>query len=185
MTYRRKCMLYALIGVGAAILLVLHVVLWTAFVKMGLPGVFGIIPGLNLYLLFKKAWSGKCFTAMVGCAIALVALHIPAVLTALKVKFKFNWLGDPSVINPGPWFRTLLILFGAALAVIMLVLIFGLCIEFSMKFGKKAVYGVGLFFLPFVFGPMLVFGKNKFVEKQADAVYVALGEDAINAPKSE
>lgn len=173
--------LVALIVVAAVFLVCMGIVFWGVFRKLGYSGLVGLIPGLNLYILYKKCWITKSFFALAGCAIAIAVLHIPTMLTALGVKFKFMWLGDPWEIDPGPKFRVLLIMFGAGLAVVVLALIFGLCIETSMKFQKKSINGLWLFLLPIIFGFILAFDGSQYKEKEEEAVYVALDKDNPDA----
>lgn len=164
----------ALLAVAGVLLVVILVALWKLFTKMGLPGVLALIPGYNLYLMYKKGWTTKAFWAVVACTVVSALLHVPMILTKMQITFTSMWLKDKTTMDPGPTFRTILIMFGAAFALITLMCILGLCVETAMKFGEKPVYGLGLFFLPFVFWPILAFKQNKYVFKEAEAVYVAL-----------
>jgi hypothetical protein len=44
-----------------------------------------------------------------------------------------------------------------------LIIMLIICLDVSKAFGKGAGFGVGLFFLPFIFGPILAFGDAKYL----------------------
>lgn len=160
--------------VATVFLVGMGIVFWGLFRKLGYSGIVGLVPGLNLYILYKKCWSTKCFFALAGCAIAIAVLHIPTMLTSLGVSFKVKWLGDTTVFEPGPKLRVFLIMFGASLALVVLALIFGLCVEAAMKFQKEGKFGLFTFLLPVVFGGILAFDKSEYKERKEEAQYVAL-----------
>jgi hypothetical protein len=58
--------------------------------------------------------------------------------------------------RPGWW--TILLFVPLANIVVDVVL----CVETARRFGKGTGFGVGLFFLPFVFFPMLAFGEARY-----------------------
>ena len=45
---------------------------------------------------------------------------------------------------------------------------FLVALQTAKLFGKKTLYAIGLMFLPFVFYPMLAFGKSRIEDNQPD-----------------
>ena len=58
-----------------------------------------------------------------------------------------------------PWWWLLLML----IPLVNLVFIFIICLDMARSFGKGGGFGAGLFFLPFIFYPILGFGSATYV----------------------
>lgn len=147
-----------LAGLAALLYLYDSIMLFGMFKKMELPMPLAFVPGLNLFLLYRRAWNLKPLFWMIVSMIITAAFGFPV------------WVLQNNLV------LVLLIMFGSATVVVILWCIFGLSVELSGKFGKKLSHGVLLFFLPTVFLPELAFGKAVYTQKQKEAVYAALDE---------
>lgn len=69
----------------------------------------------------------------------------------------YNIVIEMQMLDMPMWMLILLIIPGVNVVVPIMV-----AIKYTEKFGKQSAYALGLIFLPFIFYPMLAFGKSTF-----------------------
>ncbi|WP_223638844.1 DUF5684 domain-containing protein [Corallococcus sp. EGB] len=63
-----------------------------------------------------------------------------------------------NIVGRPIWWMALLLLCPPAAIIATIIL----CIDLAKSFGKDTAYGIGLFFLGIIFGPMLAFGDAQY-----------------------
>lgn len=102
--------------------------------------------------------------------LALIAFVILLIAAAWKINVKAGQPGWACIVpiyrtiinlriigKPGWWFFLLLIPF------VNFIIFFIMAIELAKVFGKGTGFGIGLLLLPFIFSPILAFGKSEYV----------------------
>ena len=74
----------------------------------------------------------------------------------------YNIIVTLDIIGKPMWWFVLCIIPGVNFIVGIII-----ALELAKCFGKDTVYGLGLFFLPFIFGPLLAFGDAQYIGKPA------------------
>lgn len=123
---------------------------WQVYKKMGLAPWKCLIPFYSTYLEFGKVWESKYF----------------AVWMVLYILY---------LVTPGFFDRGLgffLRLFVLVISVALFVVNFILCLKFSHAFHAGIGMAVGLFFLPFIFFPVLGFSREYIYGGPAPTVTV-------------
>jgi hypothetical protein len=105
-----------------------------------------------------------------GFLIAMLVLLVVVIASAWKLYEKAGEAGWKSIVpfynvwvlvqicgKPSWWF--FIILFVPGVNIIFNLL---LCLALAERFGKSTLYGVGIFFLPIIFWPMLAFGNATY-----------------------
>ncbi len=113
----------------------------------------------------------------VGSIVGVVVGLLFAALMFWKVFTKAGYPGWASLIpiynmyvlckiggKPGWW---VLLMFIPLVGIILLLLV---CIDIAKNFGQGAGYGVGLFFLGFIFFPILGFGDAQYIGPRGDGL---------------
>lgn len=122
------------LGVFAVIVLVLEIVaMWVIFTKIGLPGWMGIVPFVNIFMVYKAR-----------------GLRSPALWLLLYV------LGTPSLGLRGD-----LIVPAVVLGVLFVIARWFFCSDLAEMFGKSTGWKVFLFLVPGLADLMLAFGDSK------------------------
>lgn len=126
---------------------------------------------MNLYLLAQRNSGGGEAAAGVGIVVLLVELAI-IILMIASAWVIFTKAGKPGwaaiipiynyivlleIVNRPIWWIILMFI-----PCVNFVIIFILCMDLAKSFGKETGYGLGLFFLGFIFGPMLAFGSAQY-----------------------
>ncbi|MBI5555019.1 MAG: hypothetical protein HY920_04090 [Elusimicrobia bacterium] len=159
MLNRKKAVLFAglfALIVMLAIPLILAAILSTislgiVFKKAGQRWWYGLIPIYNIYVCFKIAGKPKWFKNLVITIIAynLICLLISFLIPAGPIQSFIN-----SAIQ-------------VAINAIVLITLLLVDIYLARKFGKSGAFGVGLYFLPFIFMAILAFGKSQYLGNQS------------------
>ncbi len=110
---------------------------WMMFKKAGEPGFKSLIPIYNLYILCRFSWEGCKFWSIV----------LWSVLISVGNMFSENLIGA-MLVSIG----------GIMLTIDSLRLNYYIAKSFGHGFG----YGIGLFFLPNLFGILIGLGKEKY-----------------------
>lgn len=127
----------------------IYVAMWKMFVKAGCEGWEGIIPYYNIYKIIEIIGRPSWWFA-------------PFILPAFFFGFNNVTRGFASLSlgSSVQWVITVIALFLFALSVIAWIpLGFGL----AKVFGKDRLFGLGVAFLPYVFIPILGFGKAAYL----------------------
>ncbi len=111
---------------------------WILYSKAGQPGWACIIPVYSIIVLLK----------IVGRPVSWIFWFLQVIF------FEFLFVGAPNIIT-----GFLFLLSAVAILVFAIIITNGL----SKSFGKDAGFTVGLILLPFVFYPILAFGKDKYI----------------------
>lgn len=119
------------------------------FEKMGEKGWKAFIPIYNIYVLSEHIWERKLFFAYLILSVLSTARGFIPELDILDI-----------ITNP-IWF--LLAFVGIFIVISVIILDFMLCAAVSREFGRKIGTTIGLFFLNFVFIPILGYGEAKYV----------------------
>ena len=127
--------------VGAVILAFAIIALWKLFQKAGQKGWKILIPGYNIYTMYKIAWNVSMFWMIIIASVSGLVL----------VCLFPNMLGS-----------ILLIL--CYLAVLIIDIIFH--VKLAAAYGKSGGFAVGLIFLPLIFIMILGLGKAKYIGPQ-------------------
>jgi hypothetical protein len=131
-----------------------------------------------LAMLLQEQPSPEQFGAASGLATGILVVYGAIFLLAIISMWKiFTKAGEPGwaaivpIYNaivllkiagkPTWWFLLMLIPF------VNIVIMLMVCISLAANFGKSTAFGVGLFFLGFIFGPMLAFGDARYQPQQA------------------
>ena len=162
-----------LIGIAALVLTL--IALWKIFVKAGKPGWHALIPFLNVYDIFQIGWKRKTGIATIilsACGGFLMFLGLSVMVVVFGRAAFFTYMDGR--INSNEFVEYLLNMDASAVVWIMLFLIgtIVLCvgsilllvayIKLGAAFGKSGGFQVGLFFLPFIFLPILAFGQATY-----------------------
>ena len=102
--------------------------------------------------------------------IVLVAFLILLIAAGWKINVKAGQPGWACIVpiygtiislriigKPGWWFFLLLV------PVVNFIIFIIMAIELAKVFGKGTGFGIGLLFLPFIFSPILAFGKSEYI----------------------
>lgn len=128
---------------GTLLCLLMVVSMWRIFVKAGEPGWQAIVPGYNIYVVFRIAdlppWQAGAFIATVVARAA--ARFIPgfsggSMVVSLTL----------TMASTGLWFVA--------------------CLGLASKFGRGTGFAIGLALVPFVFYPILAFGSAPYGEPE-------------------
>ncbi len=116
--------------------------LWKIFTKAGKPGWVAIIPFYNIYVLVQVArLSVYYFILILAPSLFMIAEE------------KISLIVD----------IVLAIVFGIAILVAWCIVNYNL----AKQFGKGIGYTIGLFFLPFIFYPMLGYGSSVYQQEDS------------------
>lgn len=118
------------------------------FEKMGEKGWKAFIPIYNIYVLSEHIWERKLFFAYLILSVLSTARGFIPELDILDI-----------ITNP-IWF--LLAFVGIFIVISVIILDFMLCAAVSREFGRKIGTTIGLFFLNFVFIPILGYGEAEY-----------------------
>ena len=118
------------------------------FEKMGEKGWQAFIPIYNIYVLSEHIWERKLFFAYLILSVLSTARGFIPELDILDI-----------ITNP-IWF--LLAFVGIFIVISVIILDFMLCAAVSREFGRKIGTTIGLFFLNFVFIPILGYGEAEY-----------------------
>lgn len=91
---------------------------------------------------------------IVGCWKVYVKANQPGWGCIIPVYNVIVWL---QVIGRPLWWIVLLLI--PIVGIVFFVIV---CLDMAKSFGKGAGYGIGIFFLPFIFLPMLGFGSARY-----------------------
>ncbi len=123
--------------------------LYFLFQKAGQKGWYALVPLYNSYITDRVTVSRAPMTgAILGIFCGLLSLLMP------------GWLAS-QFTDKGRLILSL-IPFGACMLVTSAIV----CANMAEVFGKPDLFGVGMFFLPFVFWPLLAFDKSAYVTEQ-------------------
>jgi hypothetical protein len=129
---------------GVLLCLLTVVSMWRIFVKAGRPGWQSLVPGYNIYVIFRMAdlppWQASAFIATVVARAA--ARFIPGVSGGSMIISLTLVLA-----SAGFWFVA--------------------CLGLASKFGRGTAFAIGLVLVPFVFFPVLAFGSAPYGEPEA------------------
>ncbi|MBO4395030.1 MAG: zinc-ribbon domain-containing protein [Eubacterium sp.] len=160
------------------------VALWFVFKKAGKPGWHAIIPFLNILDMFEISWTKKRGWTTVVLLIVSIGLSIVGSIIFAITLGGAMWKYGFSAFNPSDYFALLRssgagsvglvisgVFFLASGVVSIVAAIFSLIsmIKLGKSFGKEGGFLVGMFFVPFVFIPILGFGKAQYIGP--DGVY--------------
>ena len=118
------------------------------FEKMGEKGWKAFIPIYNIYVLSEHIWERKLFFAYLILSVLSTARGFIPELDILDI-----------ITNP-IWF--LLAFVGIFIVISVIILDFMICAAVSREFGRKIGTTIGLFFLNFVFIPILGYGEAEY-----------------------
>ena len=106
------------------------------------------------------------------CGCGFFAIVIGLAVAALSFWKLFEKAGKPGWASIVPIYNTIVLIeiAGRPLWWIVLYLIpcvnlvvhFIVCIDVARKFGQEAIFGVGMGFFPYIFGPILGFGSARY-----------------------
>ncbi len=142
-------------GVFSLLLLALILIsYWKIFVKMGEPGWKGIIPIYNIWVLIDRLRRPKSWFWILLLGSVLVCWLSNTVVSQTAAQQAAGTYMSGSLI----WISLLMFL----VAVVLLVYQIMLCHALSKAFGHGVGFTIGLILLPFIFLPILAFGKSRF-----------------------
>lgn len=110
---------------------------WQVYRKLEIPSWKCLIPYYNNYVEFKRVWEVKYYIVWLFATICLAFL--------------------PSLTDDIGFFMRLLVL---AVTLLQYVVYFVFCMKMAEVFQKGIAWAAGLFFLPFVFYPILGFSRD-------------------------
>lgn len=113
---------------------------WKMFEKAGIAGWKAIIPVYNIYLTYKLCWDTTYFWVWLGLTI----------VSALFESVAYYPTGFGYIAGIVIGFVSLLIQANASL-------------RLSVAFGHGILYGLGLYFFPYIFTMILGFGSSTYV----------------------
>jgi len=150
---------------GLGILLVIYLLtgigLWKMFVKADEPGIAGLIPFWNVFVMVKLAgkpqWWAIFITAggLMGTLGSLISI-IPLIGLISIVLVPLSFLMAP----------------------VSMVLFLLICLGLAEVYGQGAGFGIGMFFLGFIFFPILGFGDAEYQGAKDEGGEEAGGEEA-------
>lgn len=118
------------------------------FEKIGEASWKAFIPIYNIYVLSEHIWERKLFFAYL-------------ILSVLSTAYDFiPELDTLDIISNPIWFLVAFV--GIFIVISVIILDFMLCAAVSREFGRKIGTTIGLFFLNFVFIPILGYGEAKY-----------------------
>ena len=166
----------------ASILLAILVVvsMWIIFVKLKKPGWYALIPFFNTFMLFSSVWGkkkGVVLLVLEGCSIAIYltgAITLELITASLYYQFfgsGFNLIGLLALlynlaiggIPLSVFVGFACVLLGIIIAVVVYLLTMVGFVKLGRSFGKKGLFLIGMFVLPFIFMPILAIGKSVFL----------------------
>jgi len=115
---------------------------WRIFRKAGTGGWKALIPIYCDYTLIKIAWKKKYFWVMV--VLSLIAMALGTAAEFLPEYFQYLAIAQ------------------GVITLTLIVIAIRAEVRLAKAFGKGGGFAVGLIFLPFIFYPILGFGKAKF-----------------------
>lgn len=118
------------------------VAMWKIFKKAGTGGWKALIPIYNEYTIYKISWKARYFWISI----------LLSVLASL--------MGEMGAYMPD--YEILFIIGAVVAAIISLVIEIKVVVKLAKAFRKGGGFAVGLIFLPFIFYPILGFGKAKY-----------------------
>ena len=124
------------------ILVLFTISYWKIFVKAGEPGWKALIPLYSGYIMYKLAWTPKWFFLVLGITTVDLLLYFSGNSTLAAI----SWL----------------------LTIANFVISIFFSIELAKAFGKSGGFAVGLILVPFVFYPILAFGKDQYIKGQSE-----------------
>lgn len=129
---------------GAALIvgLLMLIATWRIFKKAGTGGWKALIPVYNSYSLIKISWKTRYFWILLALSIVSVTLG--------EVMLYF------------PDYELYFLVANLVCAIAALIISVKAEIKLAKAFGKGVGFAVGMIFLPFIFYPILGFGKAKF-----------------------
>ena len=110
---------------------------WQVYRKLGIPSWKCLIPYYNNYVEFKRVWEVNYFIIWLVASICLIFL--------------------PALTDDIGLFMRLLVL---AVTLLQYAVYFVFCMKMAEVFQKGIGWAAGLFFLPFVFYPILGFSRD-------------------------
>ena len=122
--------------------LLMIIALWKIFKKSGNAGWKVLIPVYNEYMIFKISWKKKYFWVM------LLIAFISGLVSGFAPYL--------------PEYAPVLMIVQGVLGLVALVIALKLEFKLAKAFGKGTGFGIGLILLPWIFYPILGFGKAKF-----------------------
>jgi hypothetical protein len=126
----------AIILVISIPILVLQIIAyWKIFTKAGEEGWKAIIPGYNLYIMYKIAWQTKFFWIFIGL------MFLSGVVSGLTGSIILSYV---------------LMIPGLVVAIIY-------SHKLSKSFGKEVGFTIGLIFLSTIFSLILAFGSARYI----------------------
>lgn len=134
--------LLAAVGIGLVLGLLMIIATWKILKKSGNKGWKALIPVYSDYMLIKISWKKKYFWWMLALAFL-----------------------SGAVGGAAPYFADCaMLLFIVELALFVPVMVIGIKAEVKLAkaFGKGGGFAVGMILLPWLFYPILGFGKAKF-----------------------
>jgi len=134
--------LLPVIGVGLLLGLITLIATWKIFKKAGTGGWKALIPIYNEYSLIKISWKKKYFWWMIVLSFAsgIVGGLMPTFSEYAEILMVIEWL----------------------LCIPAIVIALKAEFKLAKAFGKGGGFAVGMILLPWIFYPILGFGKAKF-----------------------
>jgi len=136
-----------------ALFVLLIVAQWRMYEKAGEEGWAAIIPYYSSYMRFKIAGQNKLFLPALICIIALPILSLVDIFLIVNLFFETNIRGAVAAF-------VIVMLLSAVAFILLIIFKIIVCVGLSKNFGKGAGHGVGLFFLPYIFYPLLAFSSS-------------------------
>ena len=150
-------LVYLLIGFCASVLLI--VALWKLFVKAGKPGWYALIPFLNIYQLYKLAWSKAAGVTLLILMGVTTGLFSWGVLGA-----RFTTRADSIAGAMNTFIRLNSMIWVAYILILLISIINIICYVYLAKaFGRSGWFAVGLVFLTPIFFCIMAFGKSEYM----------------------
>ena len=141
-------LILSLSGVGLLLTALFIICLWRIFEKAGEKGWKALIPVYNVFVWFKVAENGKQFWPFFFVTVLdIVAFWIMKTKTTFLDTYHYNAA-----------FKILVVLF----TVMLLVLYVAQTFQLAKAFGKNVGFFFGLLLVPYVFYPLLAFGRTDY-----------------------
>lgn len=129
------------------------IILTVVFVVIGV--ILTIIAIIGTWLMFEKA-DERGWACLVPIYNACVLSRIAGRPTWWGLLLGINIVSEYEIQDY--LYRIVVALVGIASVVLYFIVSIGI----AKKFGKNIIFGIGLFFMPFVFYPILGFGESKY-----------------------